>query len=343
MSKPTKLILVAAVTAAAALAALWLVRGRLGGESTMGIFDIQRRVYAGDFAGMEDTIRAVILGVTVMFVITFVLNFFAMCCNKKDSKSSCKPFAGAFESFLFTHFDKPTEDGAAVHCIRAGLFSGYALGVELNGDEGEGLMLHCLDEAAFRPEYRSQTVAQLVHCLVVGAVGGEHRAVGFPVPAVLGAVYGVYQVTFVAGNLPVEAAKVIPDVLLQRSAEPYVDELMAAADPQHRLSQREECAQKLQFRQIAFIVDFFRAFVGGSVEGRFDVAAAGEKKTVIVQRKLRAVGHHGLSARGQNRADIVQTLSAVTGYENFRFHGTILSGGVFLKYTGEGGKKQCPD
>lgn len=83
MSKPTKLILVAAVTAAAALAALWLVRGRLGGESTMGIFNIQRRVYAGDFAGMEDTIRAVILGVTVMFVITFVLNFFAMCCNKK--------------------------------------------------------------------------------------------------------------------------------------------------------------------------------------------------------------------------------------------------------------------
>lgn len=36
MSKRTKVILIAAVAAAAVLAALWLVRGRLGGEVAMG-------------------------------------------------------------------------------------------------------------------------------------------------------------------------------------------------------------------------------------------------------------------------------------------------------------------
>lgn len=52
-------------------------------SATVEFFDIQRRAYAGDFAGIEDTIRAVIIGVTVMFAVTFVLNFFAMCLNRK--------------------------------------------------------------------------------------------------------------------------------------------------------------------------------------------------------------------------------------------------------------------
>ena len=38
-------------------------------------FELQKRVNAGDWAGIEDTIRAVILGVAVMLAVTLVLNF----------------------------------------------------------------------------------------------------------------------------------------------------------------------------------------------------------------------------------------------------------------------------
>ena len=40
--------------------------------------EIGKRVNAGDWAGIEDTIRAVILGVAVMLAVTLVLNFLAL-------------------------------------------------------------------------------------------------------------------------------------------------------------------------------------------------------------------------------------------------------------------------
>lgn len=41
-------------------------------------FEIGKRVNAGDWAGIEDTLRAVILGVAVMLAVTLVLNFLAL-------------------------------------------------------------------------------------------------------------------------------------------------------------------------------------------------------------------------------------------------------------------------
>lgn len=52
-------------------------------SATVEFFDIQRRAYAGDFAGIEDTIQAVILGVSVMFAVTLALNFAALCFSGK--------------------------------------------------------------------------------------------------------------------------------------------------------------------------------------------------------------------------------------------------------------------
>lgn len=48
-------------------------------------FEIQKRAYAGDFAGIEDTIRAVILGVIIMLGVTLLLNFFALVAKKRTA------------------------------------------------------------------------------------------------------------------------------------------------------------------------------------------------------------------------------------------------------------------
>ena len=41
-------------------------------------FVIQKRVFAGDYAGIEDTIRAIIIGVVVMLAVTLVLEGLAL-------------------------------------------------------------------------------------------------------------------------------------------------------------------------------------------------------------------------------------------------------------------------
>lgn len=46
-------------------------------------FEIQKRAYVGDYAGIEDTIRAVIIGVVVMLAVTLVLDFVALCGRKR--------------------------------------------------------------------------------------------------------------------------------------------------------------------------------------------------------------------------------------------------------------------
>jgi len=46
-------------------------------------FEIQNRAFAGDYAGIEDTIRAIIIGVMVMLAVTLALDFAALCGREK--------------------------------------------------------------------------------------------------------------------------------------------------------------------------------------------------------------------------------------------------------------------
>lgn len=47
-------------------------------------FEIQKRAYAGDYVGIEDTIRAIIIGVVVMLAVTLVLNALALLWKNKN-------------------------------------------------------------------------------------------------------------------------------------------------------------------------------------------------------------------------------------------------------------------
>lgn len=47
------------------------------------LFEIQKRVYGGDYAAVEDTIRGIIFGVVVMLSVTLVLNGLALPRKKK--------------------------------------------------------------------------------------------------------------------------------------------------------------------------------------------------------------------------------------------------------------------
>ena len=81
-------------------AAIAVKRGRGEGALVLGsffcaavsavwqFFEIQKRAYAGDFAGIEDTIRAVILGIVVMFTVTLVLNGFALAGKKRNDEKT---------------------------------------------------------------------------------------------------------------------------------------------------------------------------------------------------------------------------------------------------------------
>lgn len=48
-------------------------------------FGIQARAAAGDWAGIEDTSRAVIIGLAVMFAVTFLLNLIALTRDKRKA------------------------------------------------------------------------------------------------------------------------------------------------------------------------------------------------------------------------------------------------------------------
>lgn len=52
------------------------------------LFEINNRVNIGDYAAIEDTIRAVIMAAVVLSVITFVLNVIALFKNKKGFLTS---------------------------------------------------------------------------------------------------------------------------------------------------------------------------------------------------------------------------------------------------------------
>ena len=46
------------------------------------LFEISRRVNLGDYAAIEDTIRAVIIASIVLVVVTIILNIVAYVCNR---------------------------------------------------------------------------------------------------------------------------------------------------------------------------------------------------------------------------------------------------------------------
>ena len=49
------------------------------------LFEISRRVNLGDYAAIEDTIRAVIIAAIVLVVFTIILNIIALIKSKKNS------------------------------------------------------------------------------------------------------------------------------------------------------------------------------------------------------------------------------------------------------------------
>ena len=48
------------------------------------LFEISRRVNLGDYAAIEDTIRAVIIASIVLVVVTIILNIVALVKSKKN-------------------------------------------------------------------------------------------------------------------------------------------------------------------------------------------------------------------------------------------------------------------
>ena len=69
------------------------------------------------------------------------------------------------------------ENSGAIHRIDASHFSGDALRMELDTEDGQALMLHAFDNAAFRPKGRDQTFAHDFGSLVMPGIDMEESAI----------------------------------------------------------------------------------------------------------------------------------------------------------------------
>ncbi len=142
----------------------------------------------------------------------------------------------------------------------------------LDGKNGQAFVRERLDHAVVRAGKAAQAAAQPVDRLMVRAVDDEARAIERAQQPCLRA-DGMQTVTALA---PAVSA----DMLMQCAAEEDVDELQAAADPEHGQAAAQKILGQGELARVTGLVDIRRAVKAPAVPARVKVAAAHEQEDV---------------------------------------------------------------